>query len=52
MLQITKIFRFESAHAIGGYPGRCNNLRLPQGLSLKKLKLFETADSYAEWEEN
>lgn len=141
MLQITKIFRFESAHAIGGYPGQCSNLHghsyvlhvtvarepvsdhlvppgfivdfkelkhmvngsivslfdhrtlvssrylaqhpalaslpnlwiwaseptaehillhirdalrkcLPQGLSLKKLKLFETTDSYAEWEEN
>lgn len=23
--------------------------RLPQGVSLKKLKLYETADSYAEW---
>ncbi|WP_026770195.1 6-carboxytetrahydropterin synthase [Asinibacterium sp. OR53] len=26
MLQITKIFRFETAHAIHGYPGPCSNL--------------------------
>ncbi|MFC0771341.1 6-pyruvoyl trahydropterin synthase family protein [Terrimonas alba] len=26
MLQITKIFRFEMAHAIHGYPGKCKNI--------------------------
>lgn len=26
MLQVTKIFRFETAHAIHGYPGQCSNL--------------------------
>lgn len=26
MVQITKIFRFETAHAIYGYPGPCSNL--------------------------
>jgi 6-pyruvoyltetrahydropterin/6-carboxytetrahydropterin synthase len=26
MLQVTKIFRFETAHAIYGYPGPCSNL--------------------------
>lgn len=26
MLQITKIFRFEMAHAIHGYPGKCKDI--------------------------
>jgi 6-pyruvoyltetrahydropterin/6-carboxytetrahydropterin synthase len=26
MLQVTKIFRFEMAHAIYGYPGKCRNI--------------------------
>lgn len=26
MLQVTKIFRFETAHAIHGYPGPCNHI--------------------------
>lgn len=26
MLQVTKIFRFETAHAINGYPGQCKNI--------------------------
>ena len=26
MLQITKIFRFEMAHAINGYPGKCKDI--------------------------
>jgi 6-pyruvoyltetrahydropterin/6-carboxytetrahydropterin synthase len=26
MLQITKIFRFEMAHAVFGYPGKCKNI--------------------------
>ena len=26
MLQVTKIFRFQAAHAIYGYPGQCSNL--------------------------
>ena len=26
MLQVTKIFRFETAHAIHGYPGPCGNI--------------------------
>jgi len=26
MLQVTKIFRFETAHAIHGYPGPCSNI--------------------------
>ena len=26
MITITKIFRFEAAHAIHGYPGACANL--------------------------
>lgn len=26
MLQVTKIFRFETAHAIQGYSGQCSNL--------------------------
>lgn len=141
MLQVTKIFRFETAHAIFGYPGLCKNIhghsyvlhvtvagqslsdepgpggfildfkelkhlvnsqvvllldhrtilsesylaehpslaslshvctwtreptaenillyirdtlkrQLPQGVVLRRLRLFETGDSYAEWEEN
>jgi 6-pyruvoyltetrahydropterin/6-carboxytetrahydropterin synthase len=26
MIQVTKIFRFEMAHAIHGYPGHCRNI--------------------------
>ena len=26
MIQVTKIFRFETAHAIYGYPGKCKNI--------------------------
>jgi 6-pyruvoyltetrahydropterin/6-carboxytetrahydropterin synthase len=26
MLRVTKIFRFETAHAIFGYPGSCRNI--------------------------